>query len=146
MTENINNEGKTPEWWNSPFSSGSKNDRFKEVTSFPDQTDIPSVFARSNFQDDEGRKGAVRLAYKNEKFGDEKHQKMLLFFCASTVGINARGRLDGVFAETGLLAPDMLRATSGMDRHKGKNGEKEQVIRNSDFRDQTPPPGSLSTG
>lgn len=127
--------GHSPMDGGSPYDPdfmGNNQDRFNQVLEIPDIDEMASVFARSVFKNERQRNAAVRLYYRHAKFNDKQHQELLRMLLAATVGMNGRGRVDGLFATTGMLAPDMYRTVAGLP--KNRKGEEEKIIRGSDFR------------
>lgn len=125
------NPGITPpEYWEGPFSNMPFSNNIEKILEFPDTKDMAGVLARANFKNDRQRIAAVRLAYRNAKFNDQKHQEMLRNLCASTIGMGGLGKVLQVMAATNALAPDMLRVAMGMPRTK----KPEEVHRGSDLR------------
>lgn len=115
------------------FSQFPSSNDIEKILEIPDIKDMAGVLARANFKNDRQRIAAVRLAYRNAKFDDDKHQDMLRNLCASTIGMGGLGKILQVFTATKMLAPDMLRATMGMPRTK----KPEEVHRSSDLRTNT---------
>jgi len=125
------NPGITPpEYWEGPFTNMPWSNDIEKILEFPKTDDMAGVLARANFKNDRQRIAAVRLAYRNAKFKDDKHQEMLRSLCASTLSMGGLGKILQTFAATKSLAPDMLRAVLGMQRTK----KPEEVHRSSDLR------------
>lgn len=124
-----------------PDYMGNNQDRFNQVLEIPEVEDMASVFARAVFKSDRQRNAVVRLYYRHVKFNDNSHQQLLRILLAGTIGMNGRGRVDGLFATTGMLAPDMYRTVAGLP--KTRKGEEERIVRGSDFRKEEKPSGSL---
>jgi hypothetical protein len=108
------------------------NNNIEKILEFPGIDDMAGVLARAKFKDDRQRIAAVRLAYKNRKFGDDNHQYMLRDLCASTLGSGGLGKILQVQTATNLLAPDMIRTAFGMPKTK----HPEEVHRSSDLRSE----------
>ena len=120
-----------PEYWEKDFDDLPWYNKIEKILEVPSIQDMAGVMARSVFKTDRQRIAAVRLAYRHKKFADNNHQEMLRMWLASTIGRNGLGRLDGLFAATNLIAPDMYRIAMDMPRKKGQ----EQIQRGSDFRE-----------
>lgn len=131
------NLGITPiDYWERDFDNLPGWNNIEKILEFPDIDDMAGVMARANFRNEKQRIAAVRLAYKNRKFKDDDHQKMLRDLCASTLGTGALGKMLQTMIGTNLLAPEMIRYAIGMPKSK----KQEEVIRggnrSSDFRER----------
>lgn len=125
--------GITPiDMWEKDFDNLPYSNDIDKILEFPGTDDMAGVLARGNFKNERQRVAAVRLAYKNRKFHDDNHQKMLRDFIASGVGMSALGKLLQLQASTNLIAPAVLREALGMKQMR----HREDVQRGSDFRDK----------
>ncbi len=115
--------------------------RIEKIYELPPIEDMPGVFLRGVFKNDNVANACLRLMYRHAKFNDVRHQQLLRAKIASTAAIGGVSRLDALFAAVNLLASDMYRAARGMP--KLKKGEEEHVVRGSDFRREERPSESL---
>lgn len=132
--ESASDGNHNQDWWNRQYDGLNSQDRFKQVLTIPESNDMGGVLARSVIRNERQLKAVISLLARHVKFGDRVNQEKLRCFLAGTIGGGGRGRLDGIFATTNLLASDMLRAVMGMP--KLKKGEEERITRGSDFRSQ----------
>lgn len=121
-----------PAYWEKDFENMPWYNKIEKILEIPSREDMAGVMARAVFKTDRQRIAAVRLAYRHKKFKDNNHQEMLRMWLASTIGMRGLGRLDGLFAATNLIAPDMYRIAMDMPRKRGQ----EQIQRGSDFREE----------
>lgn len=121
-----------PEYWEQDFESMPWYNKIEKILEIPGTDNMAGVMARSVFKSDRQRIACVRLAYRHIKFNDDNHQQLLRMCLASTIGMRGLGRLDGLFAATNLIAPDMYRIAMDMPRKRGQ----EQISRGSDFREE----------
>ena len=127
--------GITPiEYWEHPFETSPFFNDIEKILEMPGIDDMAGVLARGNFETKKQRVAAVRLAYKNRKFHDDNHQKMLREFISSGIGMSALGKLLQLQVSTNLMAPSVLRDVLGMKQRKAS---REDVRRGSDFREKS---------
>lgn len=117
-------------------------DRFKQVLTIPESDDMASVFAMAVFPSERKKAAAIRLYRRYIKFNDNQHLELLRMSLAATVGMHGRGRVEGVFSQIGMLAPDMFRTVAGLPRNKKRDEEK--VVRGGDFRNEDKPSSNLA--
>lgn len=120
------------EFWEQDFENMPFQNEIEKILEMPDTSDMAGILARGNFKNERQRVAAVRLAYKNRKFSDENHQKMLREYIASGIGMSALGKLLQLQIGTNLIAPAVLREALGMKQLK----HREDVQRGSDFRER----------
>lgn len=131
------------DFWGWQFSNVKGYDAFNHVLQVDADLDDLTMFAKSVFSDEKKANAVVRLWHRHRKFKDNVHQGLLLAKCASTIGVKGRGRVEGVFAETNLLAPDMFRTVAGLPRYNKKNGEEVIMARGSNFNRQDKPESNM---
>lgn len=125
--------GITPiDFWEQGFDSLPYSNDIDKILEIPDIEDMAGVLSRGNFKNDKQRVAAVRLAYKNRKFKDDNHQKMLRDFVASGIGMSGFGKLLQLQIGTNLALPGVLQQILGLRKTKGN----EPVYKGSDFRDE----------
>lgn len=130
LTDPANYEGDYPD--------GDYKNNIEKIYEIPGIEDMAGVFARGVFKTERQLNAALRLSYRHQKFGDIKHQELLRCKIAGLAAMNGRSRIEALQAGVNLLAPDMLRTVLGLP--KLRKGEKETIVRGSDFRDQSKPP------
>lgn len=134
LTDQANYEGDYPD--------GDYSNNVQKILETPGVDNLPGVFIRGRFNNERSLNATLRLMYRHKKFSDVTHQELLCCKILGSAALNGVSRLEALFAATNLLGPDMYRTALGMP--KGKKGEKEEILRGSDFRrDEKPPDGGL---
>ncbi len=135
LTDPANYEGDYPD--------GDFKNNIEKIYEVPGIEDMAGVVIRGIFKSERQLNAIIRLSYRHRKYNDVAHQEMLREKIAGSAAINGVGRLDALQAGVNLLAPDMYRVARDMP--KLRKGERETVVRGSDFRnDGRPPEGGLA--
>lgn len=66
----------------------------------------------------------VRCLARYEKFGDDRHKKMLKNLCAGAVSILGRSRFELLMAKTNIIATNVLEKFLATDLRSGRGGKK----------------------
>lgn len=130
--------------WNEYTPAPNPND-MDRIVNFPDEAfdEIdkikPAVIAdwcaNANFRDDEHRKNSVLLLDLCLKYRARRALILVLIDIGSTIGVKALGKVLKLQTGTKLVVPRLMSDQLSLGRiRKGKEDNKDEVYRGSDFK------------